>query len=342
MAEFLTTHTRHVAFFPPVTRSDPLSAIAKQVTVSRYSSAPDPTGVSLVLGLTRSTRTRSSQYPQLMIDSAEPSDGTCNPKLECTRPILRAGTVGIAACFSAFVFSTFSLPKTSPHRAGSTSPIVSPVDARSWDAGKPSSSSGRAGKLVTGTCRLGNDVCADTLLMCSDRDGSELVLQEPSVKGRPRPFGSPLHVHVVTRSEASTATRRSSVQYTSSADWPSDCAGLCLGEKTCGSRQVTLCGYSGQSAATPRSSSSLLSRFRSCRSYSSSFPTHTWVAHVLCYILRARYFSWRIFFEAESKAIAWNQAGFSELRNNTCIIANMLMLSSLGTLECDIPFGCGA
>lgn len=94
-------------------------------------------------------------------------------------------------------------------------------------------------ELAIGSPPLAKDALADTLLMCNNRDGREWVLDRPRVKGSPRPSGSPLQVHVVTRSEASTHTRRSSVQYTRSTAAPKVFRGLCVGENTCGSPRST-------------------------------------------------------------------------------------------------------
>lgn len=94
-----------------------------------------------------------------------------------------------------------------------------------------SRSEGRA--LEVGTSPLSADVRADTVLMCNERDGRKIVLDEPRVKGSPKPSGTPLHVQVVTRSAASTDTRRSSVQYTSSAAPRHGSGGLFPAENTC-------------------------------------------------------------------------------------------------------------
>lgn len=69
--------------------------------------------------------------------------------------------------------------------------------------------------------------------MCNEREGRILVLHEPSVKGSPKPSGTPLHVQVVTRRAASMETRRSSVQYTSSAAARHGSGGLFPAENTC-------------------------------------------------------------------------------------------------------------
>lgn len=165
-----TTHTRQVASCPPVTSNELPWAIARQLISPRCPPVPEPSSGSLAAELTRCTRRTLSQYPQLRIVSKLPADAVHRPKHECTRPIFGAGTARVPSFPLGSALPTRFVDH--PDEAGngplifSASKVPSLPSVR-WVVGQEGSSSER-GALTGGTWRLGADVRANTLLMCSE------------------------------------------------------------------------------------------------------------------------------------------------------------------------------